>query len=68
VHERERERELGIAIEWTVVAGSQECKRVAAKKSCEGAASQWGQEPLNTEAEKSALLGAITRQTLVKMK
>jgi hypothetical protein len=41
-------------------------KLVTARRSCEGVAGQRGQEPLNTEAEESALLGVAARQVLVK--
>jgi hypothetical protein len=34
--------------------------------SCKSVASQRGQEPVNTEAEESILLGTVTRQRLVK--
>jgi hypothetical protein len=34
--------------------------------SCEGVAGQQGQDLLNTEAEESTLLGAVTQQWLVK--
>jgi hypothetical protein len=58
------------ASEWKVVTRScsRECEGAAAVKSSEGDASQQGQEPLNTEAQESALLRAIVKQRLVKTK
>jgi hypothetical protein len=42
------------------------CEGVAGMRSCEGAASQLGQEPLNTKAKESALLEAAVRQRSAK--
>jgi hypothetical protein len=58
----------GIASDRKVVTRSysQECEGAAAMKSSEGDASQQGQEPLNTEAQESALLRAVVKQRLVK--
>lgn len=60
----------GVITELKVVTSSCGCEWecAAAMKSSEGDASQQGQEPLNTEARESALLGTVVKQRLVKTK
>jgi hypothetical protein len=52
-------------LDWTRISNLQR-EIDSGAMSCKSVASQRGQEPLNTEAEESILLGAVSRQRPVK--